>query len=150
MIEPADEDQSGTPTVPSRPLQLAVALVAVEVLVLLGLAVGELLSVDSDRPAVGITTALFFVLYAAGLAVAARGLWRLRSWSRGPLVLAQLIQLGVAWSFYGNSTVWLAVLVALPAAVVLAIIFRPSTTEALYGLPAPADERFRPPSNRER
>lgn len=127
---------------------MAVALVAVEVLVVLGLAIGELVSMESGRRSVGLTTALFFTLYAAGLALAARGLWHLRSWSRGPLVLAQLLQLGVAWSFYGNETVWLALLIALPALVVLAIIFRPSTTEALYGVPAAAEERFRPPSER--
>jgi len=72
-------------------------------------------------------------LYAAGIALCARGLLRLSSWCRGPIVLAQLIELGVAWSFRGGETTWVAILLAIPAVVVLAVIFSPATTQALYG-----------------
>ena len=130
--EPSDPPSAGAAR-PSAHLRAAAGLVGLESLVVLGLAVSELVSLDADRPSVGVTTAVFFALYTAGLALAARGLWRLRSWSRGPVVLAQLIQLGVASSFFGRDTTWLAVLIAVPAVVVLAVVFHPSTTDALYG-----------------
>jgi uncharacterized membrane protein len=48
-------------------------------------------------------------------------------------VLAQLIQLGIAWSFASRSTAWLSIVLAVPAALVLALVLAPSTTNALYG-----------------
>jgi lipoprotein signal peptidase len=122
-----------SPGVPSQAIRLAVALVLLEAVALVALAAVEVVSLNSNRVSVGVTSAVFFGLYAAGLALAARGLYRLRAWSRGPVVLAQLIELGVAWSFAGNNTTWVSVLVAIPAIVVLIIIFRPTTTDALYG-----------------
>ncbi len=48
-------------------------------------------------------------------------------------MLAQLIELGVAWSFRGGSTTWVSILLAVPAVAVLAVVFSPSTTQALFG-----------------
>src|SRR5690242_17803064 len=93
----------------------------------------EITSLDTDRLTVGVTTTVFFVIYAAGLAACARGLARVRSWARAPLLLAQLIQLGLAWSFLGSSTTWLAVLLAVPAAFVAVVLVLPATAEVLYG-----------------
>ncbi len=129
MSDPDAEDGTG----PSTAIKAAALLVALEAAGLVALAIAELISVDSDRPSVAITTAVFFLLYAAGIAACARGLIKLSSWSRGPVVLAQLIELGVAWSFRGGGTTWVAVLLAVPAVVVLVVIFSPSTTQALYG-----------------
>jgi len=123
----------GAPPEPGPALRVAAGLVGLEALGLLGLAVSELVNIDADRPSVGITTAVFFVLYAVGLGACVRGLLLARSWSRGPVVLAQLIELGVAWSFRGGSTTWVAILLAVPAVVVLAVVFSPSTTQALFG-----------------
>jgi hypothetical protein len=133
---PDASDGSEHQEVPDRPnsaIWLAAGLVALEAVGLIVLAVAEIVSIDPDRPSVGATTAAFFLLYAAGLAFSARGLLRLSSWTRGPIVLAQLIELGVAWSFRGGETTWVSVLLAIPAVIVLVVMFAPATTVALYG-----------------
>ena len=119
------------PATAPAPLLVAASLVAVEGLLLLGYAVLEVASVDSDRVAVAATTGLFFLAYGAGLLVCARGLSRRQSWARSPVVLAQLIQLGVAWSFWGGSTTAVAIGVGLVAVVVLVGIFHPASLAAL-------------------
>ncbi|MBZ5740583.1 hypothetical protein [Nocardioides mangrovi] len=113
------------------PLIVAASLTAVEGLLLLGYAVLELVSTDADRLAVGITTALFFTAYGGGLVLCAWGLSRLQSWARSPVVLAQLIQLGLAWSFAGGDTTVVAVVIAVVAVLVLVGVFVPSSLDAL-------------------
>lgn len=127
----------------TRPRQIVAAsvLVAAEAMTLLAFGVVEAALVDADRVAVALTTAVFFWLYSAGLLAAAGALWRLRGWSRGPIVLAQLIQLGVAWSFHGGDTTWLAVGLALPAGACLGLVVSPATTSALYPELAAGQER---------
>lgn len=113
------------------PLVVAASLVAVEGLLLLGYAVLELASISSDRAAVAITTALFFAAYGALLLAAAWAVTHGRSWARSPIVLAQLIQLGVAWSFRGGGTTVVAVVMALVAVLVLVGLLVPSSIAAL-------------------
>ena len=113
------------------PLVVAASLVAVEGLLLLGYAVLELASISSDRAAVAITTALFFAAYGLLLLAAAWAVTHGRSWARSPIVLAQLIQLGVAWSFRGGETTAVAVAIAVVAVVVLVGILLPSSIDAL-------------------
>ncbi|GAB7004074.1 hypothetical protein JCM18899A_15460 [Nocardioides sp. AN3] len=115
----------------SRPATLtaAVILVAVEALALIVLAVLELASLSVGRVTMGVTTAVFFLLYAAALLLCAYGLARLVSWARSPVVLAQLIQLGLAWSW--RSTPAVAVPLALVSVVVLVAIFSPASLAAL-------------------
>ena len=79
----------------------------------------------------GVTTTVFFLVYGAGLAFCAWRVTRLESWARAPLVLAQLIQLGVAWSFRGGSSTPVAVGLALVAVLVIAGIFHPASLDAL-------------------
>ena len=119
------------PATAPAPLLVAASLVAVEGLLLLGYAVLEVASVDSDRVAVAATTGLFFLAYGAGLIVCASALSRRQSWARSPVVLAQLIQLGVAWSFWGGSTTAVAIGVGLVAVIVLVGIFHPASLAAL-------------------
>jgi hypothetical protein len=113
------------------PLIAAASLVAVEAIVLLGYAVLELFSVSSDRVAVAVTTGVFFAAYGALLLFCAREVTRGRSWARSPIVLAQLIQLGVAWSFRGGDTTPVAIVLAVVALVVLAGLLSPSSVDAL-------------------
>lgn len=113
------------------PLVAAASLVAVEGLLLLGYAVLELASLSVDRAAVALTTAAFFAAYGALLLACASAITRGRSWARSPIVLAQLIQLGVAWSFRGGDPTWVAVAMAAAAVVVLVGLLNPVSIDAL-------------------
>ena len=113
------------------PLVVAASLVAVEGLLLLVFAVLELASLDSDRLAMGATTSIFFLAYGAGLLLCSWSLVRGQSWARSPVVLTQLIGLGVAWSFRGGDTTAVAVAIAVVAVVVLAGLFHPASLAAL-------------------
>jgi hypothetical protein len=118
------------------PLVVAASLVAVEGGLLLLLSVLELGSLSSGRVAMGVTTTAFFVVYGAGLVCCAWAVSRGRSWARSPIVLSQLIQLGVAWSFRGGSTTLVAVALAVVALVVVAGVLHPASIEALSEDPA--------------
>ena len=121
------------PTSPGAPAPLVVAasLAGLEsaLLVLFGLA--DLVAISGARLAMGLTTVVFFLIYGAGLAWCAWRLTRLDSWARAPLVLAQLIQLGVAWSFRGGDSTPVAVALALLALLVMAGVFHPASLDAL-------------------
>ena len=83
---------------------------------------------ERDRVGMALPTTVFFLLYGCGLLVCARGLLRRRRWARAPVVLAQLIQALVAWSFFAGETRWLALLLAGTAvAVLVAVLSRPAT-----------------------
>lgn len=102
-----------------------------EALVFVGLAVSEIAAIQSDKAVMGATTSIFFLAYGGALALCARSLSHMRSWARAPIVVAQLIQLLVAWGFRGGQTTWLAVGLAAIALVVLAGIFHPRSIDAL-------------------
>ena len=106
---PTDSPAAAVP----RPLKLAAAVVAAEGLVLIVLGIAEAFTIHGDRLVLGLTTAAFFIVYGAGLGLVARGLFRASTWSRGPTVFAQLIQLLVAYSFWGGSTKAVAIALAL-------------------------------------
>lgn len=120
----------GASVVPA-PLAVAASLVLVEAVLLVLQGVAELVALSSQRVVMGATTALFFVAYGVGLGLCAWGVYRLRSVARAPIVVAQLIQVMVAWSFWGGSTTWVAVALVAIAVVVLAGIFHPASLEAL-------------------
>jgi hypothetical protein len=107
-------------------------LVFCESITVLGLGLGELLSLHASRLVLGLTTAAFYVAYGVALAACAVGLLRARRWSRAPLVLTQLIALGVASSFARGATLGVGLVLAAVALVVLVVLLLPSTT-ALTG-----------------
>lgn len=113
------------------PLVVAASLVAVEGLLLLGYAVLEIAHLSADRASVAVTTSIFFAAYGGLLLGAAWAITHGHSWARSPMVLAQLIQLGVAWSFRGGDTTWVAVTMAVVALVVLVGLFHPASIDAL-------------------
>ena len=117
------------------PLLVAAGGAALEALVLLGLALAELVNISAVRVTMGASTAVFFLMYAAGLALCAWFLTRLAPWARAPVILTQLIQLGLAWSFLGGDTTLVAVALAAVAVVVLVGVLHPASTRALIDDP---------------
>jgi hypothetical protein len=114
-------------------LLVAAVLVAVEAVALLAVGGSVVLGSDRRRLVLDVTTTVFFGLYGCGLLVCARGLLRTRRWSRAPVVLAQLIQALVAWSFFPGGTRWVALLLAGTAVLVLVAVLSPPATRALVG-----------------
>ena len=113
------------------PLSVAASLVAVEGGVLVLLAGAELASLSTARMTMGLTTAAFFAVYGAALLGCGLLLVRRVAFGRSPALLAQLIQLGLAWSFRGGATTWVAVVLALVALVVIAGLLHPASMDAL-------------------
>lgn len=125
-MDPRDRDHTAPP-----PLAVAASLVAVEAFLLLVLAVLELANLRSIRLTMGVTTTVFFLVAAAGLAWCAWSLWKGRRWARGPVVMAQLIQLGLAWNFRDAPTTFLAIGLAVAGLVVIAGLLHPASTRVL-------------------
>jgi hypothetical protein len=123
-------DDAPEPTAPP-PLVVAASLVAVEGLLLLAYAVLEAAHLHADRAAMGVTTSLFFAVLGLVLVGCAWLVVRGRTWARGPVMLAQLMFLGLAWSFLGGTTTWVSVAMALVAGLVLAGLLHPASMEAL-------------------
>ena len=113
------------------PLVVAASLVAVEAILLVLVGVAEIAAIAGDRLAMGVTTAFFFLTYGAGLGFCAWAVTRLQGWARSPIVLAQLIQMGVAWSFRGAPWTWVALALAVVSVIVIAGIFHPASVDAL-------------------
>ena len=110
---------------------VAASLTAVQGLLVL--AYGVLLAADihADRAAMGITTALFFVLLGAVLMGCSWYVVHGRTWARSPIVVAQVMSLGLAWNFLGGSTTWVSVVLAVVAVVVLVGLLHPASIAAL-------------------
>jgi hypothetical protein len=113
------------------PLVVAAGLVAVEGVMLLGYGVAEAAHVHQDRAAMGVTTAAFFVLLAGVLLGCAWLVTRGRAGARSPIIVAQVMFLGLAWSFRGGDTTWVAVALGLVALVVLGGLLHPASVDAL-------------------
>ncbi|GAA1478748.1 hypothetical protein GCM10009623_31940 [Nocardioides aestuarii] len=113
------------------PLVVAASLAAVEGVLLFLYGVLELVSISGGRVTMGVTTAAFFLVYGAFLAFCARQLLRRASWARGFVMMAQIVQLGVAWSFRGESTTWLTVVLTVAAVVTGAGLLHPASVDAL-------------------
>jgi hypothetical protein len=110
-----------------RPLLLTVAagLTGLEALGLVVMAVLGLTKVST----MSTTSSGFFLVFAAALVVCGVALVRLNSWARAPIVLTQLIALGLAWDARDNLAV--AIPLAVAAVVTLSTILAPSSLEAL-------------------
>ena len=115
------------------PLVVAASLAALEGLTLLLLAALETASIDADRVSLGVATAVFVALVGSAVLLCAWGLFGLRSWARGPVLLVQLITLGLAWNV--RDLPLLSVVLVAAALVALAGMLHPDTMRALGALP---------------
>ena len=106
-------------------------LVGLEGLFLLLLAILELLDLHSGRVTLGLTSAAFFLILAAGLGFCAWGLYRVRSWARGPVVAVQLIGILLAFSFWGGETTPAAVVMLVVSLAAVVGVLHPVSTRAL-------------------
>jgi len=122
------------------PLLVAVSLVGVEGAALVVYGLVQLPALTAAKATMVLTSTLFFVVYGAALCFFAWQLHRLRSWTRAPVALAQLIQLGVAWSFRGGTTTALAAALAVVAIAVIAGVFHPESLRAVEGADADSEE----------
>ena len=125
-----DPDRAAPP-----PLVVGAALTAVEAFVLAGLGALELADLHSARLTMGVTTAAFFLGAAAALAWCAWSLWRVRRWARGPVVMSQLILLGLAWNLWAGTTKPLSAGLAVVGLVVIAGLVHPASTRVLESDP---------------
>ncbi len=116
---------------PPAPLVAAASLAAVEGLLVLVYGVVLAADVHADRAAMGVTTALFFVLLGGLMMFCAWSVARGRTWSRSPIVVVQVMALGLAWNFLGGGTTWVSVVLAVIAVVVLVGLLHPASIEAL-------------------
>jgi hypothetical protein len=130
--EPASKPEDGAraDSAPA-PLTVAALVVGLEALVLVGYGLSLLPSLTSQRLTMGATAVGFLTAYGAFLGYCGWRLWRLHSWARAPVVMAQLLQVPVGLSFWGGSTSWVAISVLALAAVVLAGVFHPRSLAAL-------------------
>jgi hypothetical protein len=110
---------------------VAGSLAAVEGVLVVSYGVVLAADIHADRAAMGITSAVFFVLLGAVLVMCAWYVVRGRGWARSPLVVTQVLGLGLAWSFRGGSTTWVSVVLVLVAAVVLVGLLHPASVDAL-------------------
>lgn len=113
------------------PLVTAAAVTAVEGLVLLALALLEIASLTGGRLTMGLTTALFFAAFGVLLMACGWLITRGHTWARGPILLAQLIGLGLAWNLRGGETTIVAVAIAVVALIVVAGMLHPASIEAI-------------------
>lgn len=127
-----------TPTSPPRPgrLTAAASLAALEGLALAAGGVYLLvlgLTGDPDDRQQAVTGGVTLIVLALLPLLAARGLLLLRSWSRGPAVITQILALPVAYNLLRADSVAIpaGIALAIVAVTALVLLVNPSTTAAL-------------------
>jgi hypothetical protein len=110
---------------------VAVSVAALEAALLILQGIALMPELEGERLVMGSTSVAFFVLYGGFLGYCAWQVYRLHSWARAPLVLAQLIQILVGASFWGGPTTIVAVVAILFGLIALAGIFHPASLAAL-------------------
>ncbi|MFD5010213.1 hypothetical protein [Streptomyces chartreusis] len=119
-----------------RRLTYAAVLTALEGV---GLAVGGVwvlvlgLTGDPDGRQQAVTLGVTLVALALLPLLAARGLFALRSWSRGPSIITQILALPVAYSLLQADSIAIPAGIAIAAMAIATLVFlvNPATTEAL-------------------
>jgi hypothetical protein len=112
---------------------VAATLTALEGLLVVVYGALEAANLHADRVAMGLTTAAFFLILGGALIACAWLVGHARSGARSPIIVVQVILLGLAWSFWGGSTTWVAGGLAGLAILVLGGLLHPASTTALTG-----------------
>ncbi|QCW50373.1 hypothetical protein FE634_08060 [Nocardioides dongxiaopingii] len=93
------------------------------------LALLAILDVGGDQVEIGLSVAIFFGAYGGALVAAAVGLTRQQGWARGPVLITQLIQVGLAWNV--RDVPLLAVPLAVMGVATIVLMVQPSSIAAL-------------------
>lgn len=121
-----------TPSPRARRIAVTVgALVALEAAAYLVLVVLDVTDMATSRLAIGLGVGILLLGYA-GLHLWAA--WRLQSFdehARGPIVVLQLIQLGIAWNL--REVASLSLILVVVALAVLALVLHPQLTREVTG-----------------
>ncbi len=114
-------------------LWVAATLVALEALATVGVGGWLLVEAIVERPrglAIALSTGAFILAAGAGLGVVAWGLSRARRWSRGLVVVSQLLMLPLGYELLSGST-WAAGTAMMVAALVtIGLVVAPRSTAA--------------------
>lgn len=113
-----------------RLLLVAGAIISVEALGLIALAVAEASVITPGRVGLGVSTAFFLGAFGVMLLAALNRVLKGHSWARGFLVFSQLIQLLLSYNFRGDVW-WIPTGLAAAAVVALACLLSRPVTRAL-------------------
>ncbi|MCK8677360.1 hypothetical protein [Streptomyces lichenis] len=132
LADPADDSAPGRTARVTGAAAIAaaeaLALFAGGVYVLVGSVTGH-----PDKMTQAVTGGVTLIVLGLIPLIAARGLLRRRSWSRGPAVITQLMALPVAWTLLQEDSAAIPAGILLGALAItgLVLLFHPTTTRAL-------------------
>ncbi|MDQ1103286.1 hypothetical protein [Nocardioides zeae] len=125
MTSPDTVDPTAAPSpgpVPAA-LRVGIAVVGLQALVVVGYALTELVYGAVERSGTAVAVAVFLGAYGVGIGWAGWLVLQCRSSARSPLVLAQLLHLGLAWNMRDEPTTLAAVALAGSAVLALVALF---------------------------
>ncbi|GAB3090438.1 hypothetical protein [Nocardioides zeae] len=133
---PSDRTAASLPGPVPTALRIGVGVIALQALVVVGYALTELVYGAVERSGTAVAVAVFLGAYGVGIGWAAWLVLQCRSSARSPLVLAQLLHLGLAWNMRDEPTTLAAVVLAVSAVLaLLALFWRSSHRWLLAGDP---------------
>lgn len=127
---------AGSPAPVPLSLRVAAGVAGLQGVTLLALAVLQLVSLDDRRVGLAVSTAVFFTVVGLTVLGCAAALLRARTWARGPVLVAQLLTVLVAWSSRSNGAVAGTLLVV--GLLGIAAMLHPASIRALEDPPSDA------------
>ncbi len=133
----SDDAEPAVPPPLPRSVLVAAGAVGAQALVFVGYAVSELGYAAFERSGTAVAVAAFLGAYGIALGFAIAGLLRRRLAARAPLVLGQLLHLGLAWNMRDAPLTYVAIALTAVSFVALAGLFAPATTRMLLAAEDP-------------